>query len=108
MSIVQTDQIDAIGIDKKSQSVVLTISDHLTWEEPQDHLLLLQEKLNTYIRFYESEEIFETYPKAVGKEVIVEIIGKYPLIPDGEEFIQQAKEILKGIDVGLKFTLLED
>lgn len=49
MSIDQRDTIDVIGVDKKSNQVILTISDHLEWTA-DGHLYLLQEKLNIYLR----------------------------------------------------------
>jgi hypothetical protein len=42
MSIEQTDVVDFVGIDKKSGDALLTISDHLAWDQDEDeHLLLL-------------------------------------------------------------------
>jgi len=46
MSIEDQDSVDVIGVNE-SGIVVLTISDHLKWDD--DHLYLLQEKINTYL-----------------------------------------------------------
>ena len=69
MSVEQTDKIDFIGSDKESNSIILTISDHLDWEDSERHLLLLQEKLNNYLAFCESGEILEVYPQAKNKHI---------------------------------------
>src|SRR6266540_2021756 len=66
MSISETDKIDVIGIDSASGDVILTVSDHLDWEDVGTHLLQLQEKLNTYLAFIESGEMLESYPKSAG------------------------------------------
>jgi hypothetical protein len=45
--------VDAIGIDKGSGSVVLTIFDGWDWKNEEAHLLSLQNKLDTYMEFIE-------------------------------------------------------
>ena len=55
MSVDQTKIIDIISKSKDGE-IVLTISDHLDWKNLQEHLLLLQEKINTYLTFLESKE----------------------------------------------------
>ncbi|MGO8134287.1 DUF6572 domain-containing protein, partial [Rhizobium ruizarguesonis] len=57
MALDETNVIDAIGVDKATGELVLTITDHLEWKgSDSEHLLLLQEKLNTYLGFVESGE----------------------------------------------------
>ena len=55
MSVVDTGEIDIWAIPDWDQSKVeLVITDHLGWrpEEEMEHLVLLQEKINTYIAFF--------------------------------------------------------
>lgn len=49
MSIDQSETVDIIS-QAPDGTVVLTISDHLEWDAENEHLLLLQEKLNSYFR----------------------------------------------------------
>ncbi|MEM9526867.1 MAG: DUF6572 domain-containing protein, partial [Bacteroidota bacterium] len=44
MAIDQLDKIDFISVDTVNDRVVLTISDHLSWEDEFEHSYLLQEK----------------------------------------------------------------
>ena len=106
MSVEQSNKIDAIGIDKKLNAVVLSISDHLDWANPEEHLLLLQEKLNSYLSFCESGEIYESYPLAIGKKIVFEVYGKLPLPQEGVYFFDQARKIIKEARIELRFTLL--
>jgi hypothetical protein len=55
MSVEQTDKIDFISTSP-GEKVVLTISDHLSWDE-DGHLHLLQDKINVYLEFIESEQL---------------------------------------------------
>jgi hypothetical protein len=64
MSIEREDTIDFATIDKDSGDLWLSISDHLPWDENDDqHLALLQGKLNAYLRFLESGEVFKKVPR---------------------------------------------
>lgn len=65
MTIEQLDKVDVIAND--NEKVILVISDHLEWDDQNEKLLLLQDKLNLYLSFIESGEIFEQYPIAKGK-----------------------------------------
>jgi len=77
MSIDQADTIDFATVDKASGDLLLTISDHLLWDENENgHLILLQNKLNAYLRFIESGEVFEKVPDAKGHTIVISLVGK--------------------------------
>jgi hypothetical protein len=59
VSVEQTDIIDIISTDRATGHVVLTISDHLDWSDSTAHQMLLQTKLNRYLAFVESDEIWK-------------------------------------------------
>ena len=104
MSIEQTDVVDAIGVQQESGEVFLTITDHLDWKGGnQNHLLLLQEKVNTYLAFVESGELLETYPDAKDRAVVINIVGKYPLSDEARQFIKQASSVISGAGMKLNF-----
>lgn len=99
MSVDQTGVVDAVGVDNTTGQVVLTISDHLEWDN--EHLLLLQEKLNTYLSFVESGEILDSYPNAKGREVLINVVCKYPPNESAKSFLSQVTGIVEG--AGMKF-----
>jgi hypothetical protein len=53
MTIEDARIVDFIGVDPVTGHVVLTITDHLPWDS-DEHVLLLQDKLNRYLAFVES------------------------------------------------------
>jgi hypothetical protein len=108
MSVSETKTVDVIGIDKASGEVVLTISDHLDWEDVTAHLLQLQEKLNTYLAFIESGEMLESYPKSAGRRARIEIVAKYPLHPQGVEFIARSRAVIVEAGFDLEHKMIED
>jgi hypothetical protein len=100
MSIEQVNVVDAIGVDKETGQVFLTISDHLEWND--EHLLLLQEKLNLYISFVESGELLEAYPDSKGREVVISVVCKYPPNVGGKDFLSKVGSVVE--QVGARFA----
>ncbi len=109
MSVEETEVIDFISIDKITDAVHLTISDHLEWEEKEgEHLLLLQDKINAYLRFVEGGELEETYPKTKGKKIVISVVGQYPLSQEAIKFYDIAEGIAEEAGIQLEFKLAED
>jgi len=107
MSIEQTDTIDFVSIDKASGDVRLTISDHLDWDETEGkHLVLLQGKLNAYLRFIESGELFQKYPETSERPVIIQITSKFPMSKNAEIFFEKAVGAIHNAGFKLMFRLL--
>ena len=45
-----------MATDENGKALILLISDHLDWKNEYDHLLRLQEKINSYITFCEEHQ----------------------------------------------------
>ena len=107
MTIEDTNAVDAIGTGGDSNDVVLLISDHLEWGDNSDdeHMYKLQEKINTYLRFYENGEIYDSRPEAKDKPIIIEIVGKHELSEKGKWFFNQAKSVVESAGLDLQFRL---
>ncbi|MGA3979568.1 DUF6572 domain-containing protein [Ralstonia nicotianae] len=107
MSIVDSNVVDMIGVPSDDLSlVVMGISDHLDWGSgAQEHLLLLQEKINCYLRFVESGEIYDAFPSARGRRFVIEIIAKYEMNNESaKDFFVAAKRILEASGVELRYS----
>ena len=104
MAIDQINTVDAIGIDKITGDLVLTITDHLEWTVlEKDHLYLLQEKLNKYLSFVESGEILDAYPDAEGKNIVIEVVCKYAPSNVAQNFLLKAATVIEGTGMRLTF-----
>jgi len=108
MTIEQTNVIDIIGHDKENNKLNLIISDHLEWDEENEKLLLLQEKINSYLAFLESEEILEHYPNSKYEAYVIKIISKYKPNEEAEKFLNLAKETIIEAGFNLKWEPLEE
>lgn len=91
MTIEYTSIVDAIGTDKVTGAVHLTITDHLPWDTA--HLRLLQNKINLYLGFIESGEIYASYPNAKGAPLVIEVFTKFRPSEDAIRFLKQAETV---------------
>lgn len=105
MSVEQADAVDLIGVDRGTGDVVLTISDHLPWDY-DEHLLILQKKLNTYLAFIESGELVAEYPDAHGRKSRISVTCKYPPDDRGLEFFAAVEERIEGAGILFEWDTL--
>ena len=56
MSVVDSTVVDGIALTEDKNGIVLLITDHLDWSEEYQHLMTLQEKINTYLGFLEEKQ----------------------------------------------------
>lgn len=102
MSVDQTNVIDFITTHVNG-SIVLVISDHLAWNDVDEHLLLLQKKINSYLQFIESEQIINKYPTAKGKQIEIEVKAKYQPDEQGLRFLNLCKKKLESAGIIFKW-----
>ena len=93
MSVEDQKVIDIIHSEKEGGGVTLTITDHLEWGDGE-HLMKLQEKINSYLAFIESGEIFEQYPGAAGKIIKLNVVCKFRPDSEGERFLNLCREAI--------------
>ncbi|MGO9994848.1 MAG: DUF6572 domain-containing protein [Steroidobacteraceae bacterium] len=106
MTIEQKGAVDFITLEKETGDVLLTISDHLDWSENESrHLVLLQDKLNAYLRFIEGGEIARKFPLSVGRRIVISVIGKFPRSEKAIALFVQAQTATLGSGIVLRFTL---
>ncbi len=101
MSVDQSQIIDVVSKDKTG-SIVLSISDHLGWENTAEHLRLLQEKINTYLKFLDSGEVYEKYPDAKGRPIEIEIMFHCQPSLEARSFLAKVKPIVVASGYGFR------
>lgn len=107
MAVDEPNKIDFVAYDKTKTFVDLVISDHLDWRENEgEHLLILQDKLNTYLEFKEGGQLVERFPWAASLPVTIKIMAKYPLSPQAEKFLRLAKDPVEETGAALVFELV--
>src|ERR1700754_1585389 len=108
MSVDQKGVIDVLTRSRESGDITLTISDHLDWAQPLEHMRLLQEKIDAYIRFIGSGQLWERFPDAVRKGVIIQVAFRVPP-PEGDvrSFLAAAEEKVEAAGYGFSFKVFE-
>lgn len=112
MTVANTGVVDWMGIESVTGNVSLTVVDDLDWTDEQGHLLLLQEKLNIYLAFIESGEVFERIAEEIGRSVpdstpvTVTIIAKFALPLRAQAFVEHAKDAFSGAGFRLSHRVL--
>jgi hypothetical protein len=106
MSVENSKVIDFIS--EKDNKIVLTISDHLEWDKGNEHIYLLQEKINAYLMAIESGQVNKSYPKSIGKSFIVSVALKYAPDETGIAFLSNVNEILSNAGYIFKYYIFDD
>jgi len=73
MSVIELDKVDGMGKSKESNELLFLITDHLDWENEHEHLVILQNKINSYLEFIESKQYVDVYPQDVLDGYVIEI-----------------------------------
>ena len=78
MSIFNTDKVDWCYTENtSSRLLLLMIFDDTSWDDVETHLLKLQEKLNTYFLYIETEQYKSFFPNNIFAKFKIQIMFKY-------------------------------
>ncbi len=100
--------VDFVGIRGSDGRCTLTVSDHLAWDDPA-HLTQLQDKLNDYLAFIESGEIYQKFPDARGREIEIQVFCKHmPPSDDALPFLDHAAKKIRGAGIHFAVRALSD
>jgi hypothetical protein len=107
MSVMDEKIIDFAGIDKNENNLILSIADHLEWGVEADdvHLLMLQNKINDYLRFIESGEVNEQFKPEDYDKIIIRVITKYPFGSDCIKFLNMSKPVINDAGFGFEWEV---
>jgi hypothetical protein len=106
MAITDENKIDVIGIEKNSKNLILTVSDHLDWTKTDEHLLLLQNKLNFYLHFTESNQISDYFTENQYNKIVIKIVFKYEPGDKVVDFLRKVKTLIENSDILLDWEVL--
>lgn len=99
MSVDNLQVIDFIS--EKDGRIVLTISDHLEWDDKYEHIYLLQEKINAYLTAIETGQIEKKYPSSKGRQIAISVALKYKPNDTGMSFLSRINDFL--LNAGYEF-----
>ena len=89
MTVEDSNQIDFVAMRPGDPDVLLVIADHLDWSAAEDHARRLQDKIGRYLDFVQSGELWETFPHARGRRVIIRVHAKFPFTDYASKFLDK-------------------
>lgn len=94
--------LDAIGINEATQAIELHIKDTLDFSNQEDHLTMLQKKLESYLSFVENGGLEQTFKEDAYARKIYFVIN-FTHEPDSNtiEFLEYIKLNLEMNDINL-------
>lgn len=84
-------QVDVVSLTPDGSTIVLSLVETRPWDTKGEHLLDLQAKLNTYLDFIESGQLFQKYPQAKGKKVLFRLQSTFAPSAQALEFVEIIK-----------------
>ncbi len=106
MSLDRIDVVDAVGTDRKSGTIVLNLLDSWDWHDESGHLTALQDKINAYLAFVKSGQIYEDYPTAAGKALRIDVITRYPVPDVALAFLEKAAAVASQLNIAITHRIL--
>ena len=109
MSIAESNVIDGVGISKDNNHVLgLFLADHLDWKDEYQHLLALQEKINSYISYVETKKYEETYHNNQIDAFLFDIYFKYFITEICVMFLNVVSDQLASLNMSIQATISSD
>ncbi|MEO1333113.1 MAG: DUF6572 domain-containing protein [Myxococcota bacterium] len=112
MRLGQTDTVDFLGIEKETGVVLVTLVDDCDWADELQHLKLLQAKVNRYLDFIESGEVYDQLLQSTGvrvptdRLVRINVLAKFPPPEEGHRFFEQVRGVAEQLGVRLNLKVV--
>lgn len=112
MAIDEPRKIDFVVFPKGRDDIVeLLIADHLVWgaddERTIEHLVLLQEKVNSYLE-YIGEQLQEDFPEAEGRCVVIRLYLMEEPPSVAKHAIGKMRHALESLGVAFEYQVAGD
>lgn len=106
MSIDQTDIVDLISTSPEGE-IVLTISDHYTWDDCDGHLVALQDKINSYLQFIESGQLLESYPQSKSGLLTIRVVMQFEPPRNAIQSLVKFRDVIVGAGCNFSWNTLK-
>lgn len=108
MSVLDRETVDAMGLDQDKRGIRLLIADHLDWSDEYSHLLVLQEKINAYITFYEEHQYNRVYENFCAEYAVFEIHFMHKPTVRAMEFLERVRCQVNEMKIDIDCHVSED
>ncbi len=105
MAVDQLDKVDFIA-ESKTGDCHLVISDHLDWEDEQEHMRFLQDKLNRYLAFVDNGELARSFPEMAKRRIVIDIRFCVAPTEAALQFLSRWHASLSAFGFGFQYKML--
>lgn len=106
MSVLDRESVDGLALAQEGTELRLLITDHLDWSREYDHLVALQEKINSYIDFCEDHQYQQVYPNAAIKYAVFEIHFQHEPTEKAWRFLEQVQRQVNEMGITLECHIM--
>ena len=104
MSVLEKNEIDALGIDEKGNLLMLII-DEMAWKNKNEHLYCLQNKINAYVSFIDTKQYSKTYPNRIFKQYVIKICFLYKIPRKCLRFLKEVNRQLNMYNIYVEYEV---
>ena len=92
---------DGIAFDDDNKTLIMEIYDHLHFEGKFefDHIVILQDKLNTYLWYIESKQYADIYPDKQFDNFVINIHFRYEITENCKKYINVSNQKLSVLNI---------
>ena len=104
MAVHESSIIDIVSLDQ-TDAVILSVVDHLDWDDEQKHLYMIQDKLNTYCRYIENAQLYDDCPAARDRRPLISLMLFNPPPLTAVDFFEAFKLAIEAEGIGFQWRL---
>ncbi len=105
MSVEDLDVVDLVSMGPDGRWFLL-ITDQLDWTQSVTHQQKLQKKLNRYMTFIESGQVYRVHPAAKGQQLVIDIRFLHMPDEEGWKFLERVRTVVERAGVQIQCKML--
>ena len=108
MSVVDNKTVDGVALTDDNKGIILLITDHVDWSDEYRHLVMLQEKINVYITFFEEKQYEEIYKEEEIAYGVIEIHFLHNLTVNAEKILQSVQNQVAELGIKIQYCVSQE
>jgi len=103
MSVSEPATLDGFAIGNNGEAVLM-LFDHLPWDNEGEHLMILQEKINSYIAYIETKQYEKQAPGQVIDRFIIDVSFLHGVTDNASAFLQHVATQIEPLNITLQIN----
>lgn len=101
MAVTDSNMVDGVAYDNKSKTLIMEIYDHLNFEGKfeYDHIVIFQEKFNTYLWYINSKQYKDVYPEKCFVGFLINVHFYHKITSNCRKYIDESNKKLSSLNI---------